>query len=152
MFPKLIVELFFCSFFKYWQNLQNQTLLSLRQKNILLIFASVFCKSWVKRITGSEPTLCVYFTWIDEMLFCRSTGFTADVPGKAQFSRQCLEMESSLQNTQEIKRTSQVLIPPLHCIMADTTAWQTQDETGTGWIYSFFNPHKPKLAAWFSLL
>lgn len=47
---------------------------------------------------------------INEILFCRPTGCTADVPGTAQFSRQCLEVEDSLQNSQEIKRTVQVLI------------------------------------------
>lgn len=43
------------------------------------------------------------------MLFYRTTGGTADVPGTAQFSRECLEVEDSLQNAQKIKRTSQVV-------------------------------------------
>lgn len=46
---------------------------------------------------------------INEMLFYRTTGGTADVPGTAQFSRECLEVEDSLQNAQKIKRTSQVV-------------------------------------------
>lgn len=64
---------------------------------------------------------------INELLFCRSTGCTADGPGTAKFSRECLEVEGSLQNPQEIKRTSQVLILCLH----GSVAQQTHDGTVT---------------------
>lgn len=65
---------------------------------------------------------------INELFFCRPTDCTAGVPGTAQFSRECLEVEGSLQNPQEIKRAIQVLILRLLSIMTYTAAQQTKHE------------------------
>lgn len=62
------------------------------------------------------------------MFFCRATDCAAGVPGTAQFSRECLEVEDSLQNPQEIKRAIQVPILRLHSIMTYAAAQQTEDE------------------------
>lgn len=58
-----------------------------------------------------SPELCdtSIFELINEtMMFCRSTGCTADAPGTAQLLGECLEMEDSLQHPQKAERTSQV--------------------------------------------
>lgn len=55
--------------------------------------------------------------WLMRCFVCRPTGCAADAAGKAQFSRVCLEVEGSLQNSQEIKRAIQVLILHLQRVM-----------------------------------
>lgn len=48
------------------------------------------------------------------MCFCSPTNCPAGAAGAVQFSRECVEAKSSLQNPQDIKRSFQVLILHLH--------------------------------------
>lgn len=57
--------------------------------------------------------LCTHQTvhmLMDDMLSCSSTGCIAEIPGATQFFGERVEVEGPLQNPQEVKRTSQVLI------------------------------------------
>ena len=65
------------------------------------------------------------------MLFHRPTDFPAEDPGAAQFSWEFVEVEDSPQNPQEVKRTIQVLLLCLRCLIVQTRGEQVEHDTVT---------------------